>query len=92
MAVYVDDMFKYPLGQFRGMKMSHMMADTDEELHAMADVIGLQRKWFQGDHYDVSMTLRARAIKHGAKEVTLREMSQYAMFKRQGLTLADLLG
>ena len=32
MAVYVDDMYKYPLGQFGRMKMSHMVADTTEEL------------------------------------------------------------
>ena len=32
MAVYVDDM-KWP---FKGMMMCHMLADTSEELHAMA--------------------------------------------------------
>lgn len=69
MTVYVDDMYKYPIGQFRRMKMSHMVADTFPELHAMADAIGLSRGWFQGDHYDVSMTMRKEAVKAGAVEI-----------------------
>lgn len=40
MAVYVDDMYIIPLGQFGNMKMSHMIADTKEELLEMADKIG----------------------------------------------------
>lgn len=28
MAVYVDDMWRVPLGRYGRMKMSHMMADT----------------------------------------------------------------
>lgn len=91
MTVYVDDMFKYPMGNFRRMKMSHMMADTYYELHAMADAIGLSRKWFQGDHYDVSMTLRAKAVAMGAKEITLRQMGEIAMAQRQAAWLARLL-
>ena len=75
MSVYVDDMYQYPMGQFRRMKMSHMIADTEEELHAMADKIGLSRRWYQGDHYDVSMSLRAKAVAAGAVEITLRELA-----------------
>lgn len=74
MTVYVDDMYRYPLGQFRRMKMSHMVADTEEELHKMARKIGLSRSWYQGDHYDVSMSTRAKAVAHGAIEVTMREL------------------
>ena len=44
MPVYVDDMYKHPMGQFRRMKMSHMIANTEAELHAMADAIGIDRK------------------------------------------------
>lgn len=78
MSVYVDDMYKHPMGQFRRMKMSHMIADTEAELHAMADKIGLQRKWYQQDHYDVAMVARAKAVFYGAVEITMREMA----FKR----------
>ena len=73
MTVYVDDMFKYPMGQFRRMKMSHLIADTEEELHAMAQKIGVARKWYQGDHYDICMSMREQAVKLGAVEITLKQ-------------------
>lgn len=75
MTVYVDDMHRLPMGQFRRMKMSHMTADSEGELHAMAAKIGVARKWYQGDHYDIALSKRALAVKAGAKEVTLRELA-----------------
>jgi len=60
------------------MKMSHMIADTPDELHAMADAIGLSRRHYQKDHYDVSMSLRRKAIARGAVELTLRELAHMA--------------
>lgn len=81
--VYVDDMYKYPMGQFGRMKMSHMIADTDAELHAMAAKIGVARRWYQGDHYDISMSKRTEAVALGAKEITLRELSAMALARRR---------
>ncbi|MCR6672172.1 DUF4031 domain-containing protein [Devosia ginsengisoli] len=43
MSVYVDDME----ASFGRMKMCHMWADTLDELLAMADLIGVQRRWLQ---------------------------------------------
>jgi hypothetical protein len=43
MAVYVDDME----ASFGRMVMCHMWADTLDELLAMADRIGIQRRWMQ---------------------------------------------
>jgi hypothetical protein len=83
MTVYVDDMYRIPMGRFGRMKMSHMVGDTEEELHAMADKIGLKRKWYQGDHYDVSMSTRAKAVAAGAKEITLRELANMELAKRK---------
>lgn len=86
MTVYVDDMN----ADYRGMKMSHMLADTDEELHAMADRIGVQRKWWQsptttsGSHYDIALSKKALAIKAGAVAITWRQAS--AMNFRRNLT------
>lgn len=83
MPVYVDDMYKTPMGQFGRMKMSHMCADSTEELLAMARKIGLNAKWLQKkgqgpgrEHFDVSMSLRAKAVASGAVEVTMRDMSR----------------
>ncbi len=71
--VYVDSQ----KNAFRGMKMCHMMADTVEELHGMADRIGLKREWFQPKsipHYDLSQSKRTMAVKLGAKEITSKEV------------------
>ena len=79
MTVYVDDMYKYPMGEFRGMKMSHMIATDEEELHRMADTIGVRRKWYQGDHYDISLGMRVKAIEAGAVSIGLRDLSSMVM-------------
>lgn len=87
MTTYVDDMFKHPMGAFGRMRMSHMIADTEAELHDMAAKIGLARRWFQGDHYDVSMALRAKAVAAGAIEITLRQSGCMMSVRRRGLPL-----
>jgi len=74
MTVYVDDM-QAPFGR---MKMCHMFADTTEDLNAMADRIGVVRRWIQypghpdREHYDVCLSKRRLAVAAGAKEVTWR--------------------
>ncbi|MEP3669944.1 MAG: DUF4031 domain-containing protein [Roseibium sp.] len=85
MAVYVDTM----KANFGRMKMCHMMADTSEELLAMADRIGVQRKWLQypggvREHFDIAMSKRALAVRAGAIEVTMRDIGML-MRKRRGL-------
>ena len=83
MTIYIDDMHRYPMGQFGRMKMSHMVADTDDELHAMAAAIGMKRAWFQGDHYDVSLGMRANAVRLGAVEVTLKTLAWMCHMRRK---------
>lgn len=83
MAVYVDDM-QAPYGR---MKMCHMMADTTEELLAMADKIGVARKWIQRpgtpmEHFDIAMSKRALAVAAGAQEVTQRHLGLLIGAKR----------
>lgn len=54
-----------------------MFADTIEELHAMAALIGLKREWFQEEslkHYDLTASKRRLALRNGATEVTFEEM------------------
>lgn len=64
---------KYRLGR---MLMSHMVATTLEELHAMADKIGVSRRHFQDKperpHYDVCQIKKALALDAGATEVSDR--------------------
>ena len=77
MSVYVDDM-EAPYGR---LVMCHMLADTTEELLAMADKIGVARRWLQragqpGEHFDVCKTKRALAVKAGAVEITWRQAGE----------------
>lgn len=81
MTVYVDDMYLTQMGRFGRMRMSHMIADTPEELRAMADTIGLARRHIQyeghpAEHFDVSMEYRARAISAGATPITMRDLAR----------------
>lgn len=71
MTVYVDDM-RAPFGR---MIMCHMMAADVNELHAMAKLIGVSRRWFQEDHYDICLSKRKRAVEAGAVEVTQKQMA-----------------
>lgn len=79
MTVYVDDM-RAPFGR---MVMCHMIADTDAELHAMADRIGIARRWFQGDHYDIALSKRALAVAAGARAITWRQAGLMTMVRRR---------
>jgi hypothetical protein len=86
--VYVDDMYRFPMGRFGRLKMSHMIADSDDELHAMADKIGVSRRWFQGhrtsgSHYDIAITKRELALQYGARAVTLRQLGMMNYERRK---------
>ena len=61
------------------MVMCHMMADSTDELLAMADKIGVQRKWIQkqgqwNEHFDVCLASREKAVANGAIQLTAREL------------------
>lgn len=76
MAVYVDNME----AGFGNMVMCHMIADTTDELLAMADKIGVNRKWIQDkgtyqEHFDICLTKRKLAVQGGTVELTMRELS-----------------
>jgi hypothetical protein len=78
MPVYIDNFYETGAGNFGRMKMSHMIADTTEELLAMAKRIGVQKKWIQhpgtpNEHFDVCMSHRARAVCFGAIEINFRD-------------------
>ncbi len=88
MAVYVDDFWRHPAGRLGQKLMSHMIADTEEELHAMAARVGIDRRHYQGDHYDISKRRRGYAIASGAREVTVRQMAAMRAMRRYGWALS----
>lgn len=86
MTVYVDDM----RAQFGRMVMCHMLSDTTEELLAMADRIGVQRKWLQcagtpKEHFDIALSKRALAVAAGAVEVGKSGVVEVLKRKRQAV-------
>ena len=59
----------------RGRRFAHLVSDRSAaELHAFAAALGLQRRWYQGDHYDLPSHLRERAIELGAEPVSAAEL------------------
>jgi hypothetical protein len=74
MPVYID---KANL-PYRNMKMCHMIADTEEELHDMALKIGMKKSWFQKNasfpHYDVCLMRKKIALELGTIEVDRRAL------------------
>lgn len=92
MTVYVDPLFSATprTAQARswGNRWCHMTADTTEELHAMADRLGLRRSYVQdagtwGEHYDLIPSKRALAVRYGAVELTSSEMGRRWVERRE---------
>ena len=60
---------------FRGERWSHLVSDLSyDELHAFAADLGVPRRAFQGDHYDIPASLREQALALGAVPVPAREL------------------
>lgn len=72
---------------WRGERWAHLVSDHSyEELHAFAARLGVPRRAFQGDHYDIPASLRERALALGAQPVRAREL--LARLKAAGLRRA----
>lgn len=89
MSVYVDG----AAHAYGRMVMCHMIADTRDELLAMADAIGVQRKWLQNagepsEHFDVCKSKRAVAVQLGAVEITGRQLAFIVRGKREAAARA----
>jgi Protein of unknown function (DUF4031) len=75
MAVLVDPLREYPDTGLPFRNWCHLVSDASfEELHAFAAALGIPRRFFQGDHYDLPAHLRAPALVHGAEAVTTSEL------------------
>lgn len=89
MACYVDTVRSYPGSGLRLTEFCHLLADTREELHAMADALGIPRRYFQDHpwrwHHDLPRPLRERAVELGAREVRMHEVGALLRARRAEL-------
>lgn len=88
MAVYVDDMHLSEMGRFGPHRMCHMLADSTEELLAMADRIGMDRKWIQKagthhEHFDIPVHRRRLAVLYGAVEISMAQAGRMVGARRK---------
>ena len=86
MSCYVDTVRAYPNAGLRFTDYCHLLADTPEELHAMAADLGIPRRAFQDHpwrwHYDLPGHLRPTAVRLGAVEVTMHEIGSLMKARR----------
>lgn len=81
MAIYVDEMrAAATIGGTRGF-WSHLIADSSDELAMFASQLGLNSEWLQypgtfREHYDVTDSVRRKAIQLGAVPVTMRDLGK----------------
>jgi hypothetical protein len=96
MTVYLDDWRQRArLGPVED-QWSHLIADSDEELHRFAARMGMRRQWFQFKagrphhaHYDLPERARDEAVANGAVEVTWRQLGRMLRDRRVSDTSAD---
>ena len=95
-ACYVDTVRSYPDAGLRSTEFCHLLADTRDELHAMADALGIPRRFFQEHpwrwHHDLPEHLRARAVQLGAVEVTMHDVGALLRRRRLEYRLSDAAG
>ena len=90
MTVYLDDWRQVAhLGPVDD-RWSHLVADTDDELHAFASKLGLKREWFQQKasrphqgHYDLPERSRGHALALGAVPVSWRQVGAMMRERRR---------
>lgn len=71
MTIYIDP----PNWPGHGRLWSHLVSDSSyDELHAFAAELGIPRRAFERDHYDVIADRYDSALRAGARPVTSREI------------------
>lgn len=71
MTIYIDA----PNWPGHGRLWSHLVSDTSyDELHAFAAGLGIPRRAFERDHYDVVVDRYDSALRAGARPVSSREI------------------
>ncbi|WP_078662763.1 DUF4031 domain-containing protein [Streptomyces bicolor] len=71
MTIYIDP----PTWPGHGRMWSHLVSDVSyDELHTFAEELGVPRRAFERDHYDIPSHRYADAVRAGAVEVSSREV------------------
>lgn len=82
-AVLLDTLREYEDGPMGQRWWCHLVSDTSyDELHEFAQTLGIPRRGFQGDHYDLPEVLVEWALAMGAEQVTSKVLIQ-RMFGRK---------
>ena len=89
MACYVDVLQSYPDRGYRYTEFCHLLADDRDELHRMADRLGVPRRFFQDHpvrwHYDLPAHVRAEALRQGAVAVDRAAVAALLRARRAAL-------
>ena len=73
--LYVDRAVWPGRGRAAGRRWAHLVSDVSyAELHAFAEALGLPRRGFERDHYDIPEPLVPVAVWLGAVPVSSREI------------------
>lgn len=71
MTVYIDP----PAWPGHGCMWSHLISDVSyDELHLFVAELGVPRRAFERDHYDIPSHRYAEAVRAGAVEISSREV------------------
>jgi hypothetical protein len=86
MACYVDAVHEYPHAGLRFTEFCHLLADSRDEIHAMADLLDVPRRFFQDHpwrwHYDLPSHLREEAVRFGAEQLTMHQVGALLRARR----------
>ena len=94
MSVYVDDMRRPARITGRPARWSHLIADTHDELMQAALDLGLRPEWLQHEgthreHFDVTETVRQRALAAGIAEPISYPRGTGRLLEQKRAAMAD---
>jgi hypothetical protein len=85
-SVLIDE----PIWWSRGRRWAHLVSDESyDELHRFAEYVGLPRRGFHGDHYDVPEEWHEAVIAAGATRTSSRDLLRRLRSAGLRLTPAD---
>jgi len=99
MSVYVDpNMRCQTTPEWTFKTVCHLTADSEDQLHKFASMLGLRREWFQHGsvkrlpHYDLTSGRRRVAVELGAIQITRNEMAKRVIVHRKSFSKTSAAG